>query len=307
MTSSSTSERSIPASRHAGGSPARAAAYLSVGLLRIVHPFPSALDAVAAATIAAIAGADPFRAGRLGLAMLFLQFAIGVANDLADTASDAISKPTKPLPGGLVSRSLATRAFVLVSLVGLGFAAWVGPAPAVVGVLGLADGMLYDVRLKGTAFGWVPFAAGVGLLPLYSWVGAGAALTAGVGVVAALAVLAGTALALANAYADLERDVASGTVSIATTLGARRTMMANVAILMVVQIVALATTFWSGGSGLLVTAEAAGCLLAWAALIPPVLGSGSARRLVWELQGVGIVVIGAAWLSALSTAGWLSR
>ena len=83
--------------------------------------------------------------------------------------------------------------------------------------------------------------------------------------------------------------------------------MANVAILMVVQIVALATTFWSGGSGLLVTAEAAGCLLAWAALIPPVLGSGSARRLVWELQGVGIVVIGAAWLSALSTAGWLSR
>jgi 4-hydroxybenzoate polyprenyltransferase len=145
----------------------------------------------------------------------------------------------------------------------------------------------------------------VGLLPLYAWVGAGADLTAGFAAVVVLAVAAGTALALANAYADLHRDELSGTRSIATVLGARSALRADVMILVAVQVVAGATTLGSVGPSLPLAFEAAGSLLAWLGICVAIAGRGRASHLVWELQGIGIAVMGAAWLWAMSSAGVL--
>ena len=36
----------------------------------------------------------------------------------------------------------------------------------------LGVGLLYDLRLRGTALSWFPFAVGIPLLPVYAWLGA---------------------------------------------------------------------------------------------------------------------------------------
>lgn len=276
-----------------------------VGLIRVVHPFPSVLDAVAALTIALIAGAPAGAAVRLGLGMLALQFAIGAANDYADSVSDGLAKPGKPIPAGLVSRRAAAVACSAAAGVGLLSAATVGLGALVVGVVGLADGLVYDLRLKGTPLAPVPFAAGVGLLPLYAWWGARGSVPAAFPAVIGLAVLSGATLALANAYVDLERDGRSGVRSVATFLGARWTLSIDAGLLAVVQLIAVATTVAIGGAAPLVVAEACGCGLGWFGLGLAAVGRERVRPLVWEVQAVGILVLGVAWLAALDSAGML--
>jgi len=235
--------------------------------------------------------------------MLCLQFAIGAANDLADSAADALVKSRKPIPAGRLSRRAAAIVFAVAVSVGLALAASCGVAVLAIGAIGLAIGLLYDLRLKGTAFGWVPFAAGVGLLPVYSWVGATGALPTAVLLVVALAVVAGCALALANAYSDLDDDRASGVSSIATLLGSRRTLALNAVLLMAVNIVACATTISIAPASGQIAAEVCGSVLAWLGVGLAGVTSEKWRHLVWETQGLGLVTLATGWLVAMDSAG----
>jgi heme o synthase len=292
-TRSSTSESALPRG------------HSLAGLLRVVHPFPSALDAVASIAIALIAGARPGVALGLGMAMLCLQFAIGSANDYADAPSDAAAKPRKPIPAGLLSRRAAGAISVLMASAGLLVAASVGPAALGVGVCGLGLGLAYDFRLKGTPFSWVAFAIGVGLLPLYAWLGARGSVPAGLAGVIALAVVAGSALAIANAYADMEADGLSGTESVATLIGPTATLRTDAGLLVIVQAIVLGTTV-AAAPGPVLGVEAAGCVLAWLGIGLAVVRGGKAGAVMWELQALGIVALGAGWLAALSSAGLLN-
>jgi 4-hydroxybenzoate polyprenyltransferase len=121
----------------------------------------------------------------------------------------------------------------------------------------------------------------------------------------ALAVVAGAVLALANAYADIEEDRRSGVRSIAVFLGRRRTLLIDAVLLAVVQLIALATTVGIAGLAPLIVVEAAGCGLSWFGLSLATFGRDGLRRLVWEVQAVGMVVLGMAWLVALNSAGLL--
>ncbi len=237
--------------------------------------------------------------------MLCLQFAIGAANDLADATADASVKPQKPIPAGLISRDAARAAFAITSLLGIALTATASTAALAVGAVGLADGMVYDLRLKGTPFGWAPFAIGVGLLPVYAWVGATGTLPAAVPWVVAMAVAAGGALALANALSDLERDRRSGVISIATVLGPGRTIALNAAILAAVDIVAGATTLAVGAAPAPAATELTGVVLAWLGLGLAGVASERWRHLVWEVQALGILALGAGWLAAMGSAGLL--
>jgi 4-hydroxybenzoate polyprenyltransferase len=194
---------------------------------------------------------------------------------------------------------------VVASTAGLTAAATVSSWALVIAVVGLVDGLVYDLRLKATPLAWAPFSAGVGLLPLYAWIGSrGSVAAAFVGVVA-IAVVAGAALALANAYADLDRDRRSGVRSIAVFLGVQRTLATNAALLAIVQVVALATTIATGGHIAPLLVEAGGCGLGWVGLALAGVRSERVRPLVWEIQAVGLVVLGTAWLAALQSAGVL--
>lgn len=276
-----------------------------IGLIRVVHPFPSVLDASAAAAIALIAGAGVGLALHLALGMLCLQFAIGAANDLADAPTDALVKPQKPIPAVLISRDAAKAIFAITASLGLALTASVSIAAFAVGAVGLADGLLYDLRLKGTPFGWVSFAAGVGLLPVYAWVGATGTLPVAAPWVVALAVAAGSALALANALSDLEMDRRSGATSIATILGLRRTIALNVTVLAIVAIVVGATSLTIRMAAAPATAELGGLMLAWLGVGLAGVASERWRHLVWEVQALGILALGVGWLAAMDSAGLL--
>lgn len=204
-----------------------------------------------------------------------------------------------------MSREAATTLCATAAALGLVAAATVGAGALIVGVIGLADGLLYDLRLKHTPLAWTAFAAGIGLLPLYAWYGARGSLPTALPGVVVMAVVAGAALALANAYADLESDRRSGIRSIAVVLGGRETLLMVGALQAVVQVVAVATTLAIAGATPALLPEGGGCGLAWLAFWFAAARDDRVRLLVWELQALGILVLGAAWLSVMSSTGMM--
>jgi 4-hydroxybenzoate polyprenyltransferase len=256
-------------------------------------------------TIAIVAGASLPLAARLGLGMLGMQFAIGAVNDLADAVPDAIGKPAKPIPVGRVRRREALGLALASAAVGCAAAASVGAVVLALGVVGLADGLLYDLRLKRGPLAWAPFAAGVGLLPIYAWWGARGSLPVTVLAVAGVAVIAGVALALANAYADIEGDTRAGATSVATLLGRTRTLRIDGLLMAAVQVCVAATTAVVGASPPVLLALASGCALGWGGLSLAAVEGDRWRPLLWEVQALGFAVVGGAWLTALASAGAL--
>jgi len=270
------------------------------GLVRLLHPFPSTLDAVVTGAIAALAGADARLVLHLAVSMLAIQAAIGAANDWADAPADATSRPSKPIPAGLVRRSVAARVAVAAGALGVGLAAFLGPLPLAIAALGLAVGLAYDLRLKGTRWSWLPYAVGIPLLPVYAWVGATGTLPPAAVVLVPLAVVAGAGLAVANALADLERDASAGTETVATALGVAGARRVGAALQGVAAGGAVSSVILLGGDVVGVALTIVGALLMVAGVAVGWRGSPAARQRVWELQGVGAGVVAAGWVAALA-------
>jgi len=273
---------------------------------RVFHPFPSLLDAAVVAAVAAVAGAPAARIALLAVAMLVLQFSIGAANDWADAPADATANPAKPIPRGLVRRRTAALLAAVFAGIGLALAAAAGAPAFAVACLGLAAGLAYDLRLKSTQWSWLPYAIGIPLLPVFAWVGATGRLPAPFVVLIPLAVVAGAALAIANALADLERDRAAGTVTIATTLGMERARRLGAMLLAGTATAAIATAVALGGPPGWIAIVVGGALVAIGGVS---LGWGSgarARQRAWEVQGLGAGLLAAGWVGAVAAAGRLS-
>jgi 4-hydroxybenzoate polyprenyltransferase len=270
-----------------------------VGLVRMVHPFPSLLDAVVTGVIVLIAGGAPAVAARLGVAMFAMQAAIGTANDLVDEPLDRGRKTGKPLPRGLVGRRLATAVFAGSLTIGLLLSAQSRAAVLAVAVAGVAVGLAYDLRLKRTAWSWLPFAIGIPLLPAYAWLGAAGELPPGFLVLLPLAAVAGAAVAMANALADVERDRSAGILTVATKLGARRTWLAGAILHLVVIVVALASLLAFGGDGAGALVVGLGGSTVGVGLAVARGNSAPARERGWEIQAVGLAVVAAGWLGGL--------
>ena len=183
------------------------------GFVRLVHPFPSLLDGLATLGIALLAGAPAGVAVRLAIAMVCLQAAIGAANDLIDAPRDQGRKPGKPIPSGLVAPFEARAVAIVAAMAGLVLGLPSGLPTTAVAALILAIGLLYDLRLRGTAWSWLPFALGIPLLPVFAWLGGTARLPGLFGILLLAGFVAGAALAIANALVDVERDRSAGSSS----------------------------------------------------------------------------------------------
>jgi 4-hydroxybenzoate polyprenyltransferase len=269
------------------------------GLVRLTHPFPSLLDGVATVAIALLAGGDLLTALRLGGSMVALQTSIGALNDVTDASADAGRKAGKPIPSGLVAPRTARAAVVIGAAAGLLLAAASGPGLLAIAVLGLTIGYSYDRWAKGTTWSWLPFAAGIPLLPVFAWFGATGRLPGEFGVLLPAAVVAGAALAIANARADLERDAAAGQGSVAARLGPDRAWRLSAVMLAAVIVVALVSLLLRGVSPLpLGGAMAAGAVIAigigWARGSST---SAARREQAWEIQAIGVALLAAAWLA----------
>ena len=249
-----------------------------------------------------VAGADGWTALRLGLAMVLLQASIGTLNDLVDAPDDARSKPGKPIPDGQVPIPVARG--VVVAAAGAGIVLTIPSGPGLVGlaVVILAIGFGYDLAFKGTAWSWLPFAVGIPLLPVFGWFATAGSLPASFALLVPVAVLAGAALAIANARADLERDAAAGVDSVAMRLGSDRAWLVHAVLLGAVVGVAWVTLGFAGASAL----QLAGAAVASAGVaLGVVFGrSGNPQRLerAWELEAVGVGVLAAVWLAAAGLA-----
>jgi len=236
---------------------------------------------------------------QLGVSMTALQCSIGALNDIHDAPDDAGRKPGKPIPAGLVSAPLARAVTVGGAAVGVALAALVDARVGVLAVVVLAIGYGYDVATKGTAWSWLPFAVGIPILPVYGWLGGSSGLPDFFVALVPIAVLAGAALAIANARADVERDLASGTVSVATRFGLQGSWRTQAFLWLATALVALAWLVLRGAEPIRV-----GLFLAAAGLIAGLVlwsrdRGPAARELAWEFEAVATAVGLLIWLAAV--------
>jgi 4-hydroxybenzoate polyprenyltransferase len=230
--------------------------------------------------------------------MTALQAGIGTVNDLADAPADRIAKPAKPIPSGLVPRRVAGAVALVAIGLGIALSAASGWGTVAIAFAGISIGLAYDLRLKGTAWSWLPFALGIPLLPIYAWYGGSGSLPAAFVILVPAAVAAGAALAIGNARADLERDRASGVRSIATALGPRKAWAAEVVILALVGILAVASSavvLSGAASGQLVLVAVAGLVPVVAAVVSRDF-TAAGRERAWEIEAIGVALLGVIWL-----------
>jgi 4-hydroxybenzoate polyprenyltransferase len=253
--------------------------------------------------VALLAGGASTLAVRLAIAMTLLQFAIGTINDLVDERRDR-GRSDKPIPAGVVDSGTARGLAVAFALAGVTLGLPFGPAAPIgmgafaVGVVALAIGLLYDLRLRGTTWSWVPFAVGIPLLPVYGWLGATGVLPAAFLLLIPAAVAAGAGLAVGNALGDLERDRRAGAASVATGLGRDRAWLAHAVLLAAVGGIAVATLLWWGRAlnpGGLIASGGVGVIVVGIALaaVPR-----TAER-AWALEAAGVAALALGWLLAI--------
>ena len=249
------------------------------------------------AGVALLAGADAGLAVRLGVSMTLLQLGIGTVNDVVDAPFDAGRKPHKPIPSGSVDPAAARAVAVACFVAGIGLAATVSVPVAVLAVVVVAIGLSYDLRLKGTAWSWLPFAVGIPILPVYGWLGATGGLPASFALLVPAAVVAGAALAVGNSLVDVERDVAAGRTSVAARVGPRRAAIIAVALFVLVALAAGVSVVAFGG-GVVAALATAG-----AGLVPVVAAAAAAgprsprrREIAWRVEAIGTGLLAIAWI-----------
>ena len=271
--------------------------------LRLVHPFPSALNALLVLGLALLAGAAHEVALVLALAMLLLQFSIGAANDYFDVEADARTKPAKPIPRGLVSRRAALSVAVGSAGLALALAGSAGLTVLLLAAVMLAAGWVYDAVLKPTRWGWACFAVAFPLLPVYAWWGAAGELPPRAELLLPLAALAGPALQIANGLVDLERDRLAGLATLPGRLGRARSLLAMGLLLGVIHGLAWLTLVArdDGGPSVLLVGPAgllAGLGLALSSSLSP-----ARRESGWQAQALAIAGLAVGWVAAVLRPG----
>jgi 4-hydroxybenzoate polyprenyltransferase len=118
---------------------------------------------------------------------------------------------------------------------------------------------------------------------------------------------AGLTLAIANSLSDLEKDRGTGVRSVAVALGRERTFALDAALMLGLQAIAAATAPQPEADARSLAVGIAGACIAWIGVGLAAAHNDRARQAGWEVQAVGIVLLGAAWLSALSSVGALAR
>ena len=270
-----------------------------ISALRLVHPFPSLVNSALVLGLALLAGGGPTLAALLATGMLGLQFCIGTVNDLYDEPVDRVAKPWKPLAAGVVSRRAAWSVALIAGGGGLAAAtAAAGGVTLAMAAAMLACGLLYDARLKPTAWAWACFSVAFVILPLYAWYGAAGQLPPRPEFLLPLAALAGPVIQLSNGLADLERDSAAGLRTLAARLGRRSALLVIALLLAVIHGLAWLTLTRATAAALAPVAGAT--TLAVLALALSAAPRPGWREVGWMIQACALAVLGLAWLSAVS-------
>jgi 4-hydroxybenzoate polyprenyltransferase len=234
-------------------------------LLGAAHPGPSLLVTTVAAALAWGVGRTAAGVVAVAAAVLSGQLAIGWTNDAADADRDArAGRRDKPVVTGTVARGTVRRAAVAAGAACVPLSLLSGLAAGSVHLVSVGCGLAYDLRLKATAWSWLPFAVAFGLLPAFVTLGLPGRPWPPAWVTVTAALL-GVGAHLVNALPDLDDDVALGVRGLPQRLGAVRTRAAAAGIVLAATVtLALGPADRSGPVGLLL--GAVGVVVVWLAV-----------------------------------------
>jgi len=211
-------------------------------IIELLHPIPSLLTTLAAMGFAWIFGIGPRdrRFWWIAAIMLLVQFSISALNEWADADLDRRAGRRRPIPLGLISRGAALSVAVVCAVGAflLCVLAELGPFALLLVGIGTACGWAYDLWLKATPLSFVPFAIAFPLMPF--WIGVLAARP-----LSSLLILflggspLATAIHLADAIPDRDRDRAAGLRTLAVALGTRRAEMVAAGLLLIGTLVSI--------------------------------------------------------------------
>jgi 4-hydroxybenzoate polyprenyltransferase len=191
------------------------------GLLRAAHGGPTLAVVVLAVLLGVAFELSPAQVVLVGLAVLAGQLSVGWSNDLIDAARDReVGRTDKPIVTGDASERAVRVACALAvgAVVPLSIAC--GWLPGAVHLAMVASAWAYNLRLKATAWSWLPYAFFFGGLVVFvSLAGDPSELppwwlpTAGA--------LLGVGAHLVNVLPDLADDEATGVRGLPHRIGAR--------------------------------------------------------------------------------------
>ena len=273
------------------------------GYLLLPHALPIIVVMIATALFALIAsdGWPGFGAmARLLGAMLGGQLAIGAVNELVDAELDAIAKPLKPIPAGLVSprgaRVVAAAGLLLMTALGAAF----GLGSLLLLATGAGTGIAYSLFFKRTIWSWVPYLIALPLLPIWVWSALSEA-RAGMLAIYPIGAAAVVAVQLAQSLPDVEVDHASGVRTLAVALGPRDARLACWGALLLAAILAaaLAPLLTDSPGSVWAAAVIAGALVGLNALIWR-RDAGQGVRAAFPCISTAAVALAIGWTAALA-------
>jgi 4-hydroxybenzoate polyprenyltransferase len=138
------------------------------GMIRASHPGPAVAVTLVTVILAIGTGVDAGRVVLVGAAMLAGQLSIGWSNDWIDADRDtAVARSDKPIASGDVSRRAVRAAALGAVILAVPLSLLLGPLAAVVNLVGIASGWIYNAWLKRTLASGVPYVVTFGTLPLF--------------------------------------------------------------------------------------------------------------------------------------------
>jgi 4-hydroxybenzoate polyprenyltransferase len=271
------------------------------GYLRLLHPFPVAMNGIAAAAFAclAVGGWPGWRYVLLIVAAIVgSQATVGVVNDLRDRDLDAVAKPHKPLVAGRVSTAGAYILGGITVLIALITGAMLGFVSFLLVVAMTAAGLIYDLWLKRTALSFLPYIFGLPILPIWAWICVRPAPPR-LWLTYPLGVLIGFGLHLANALPDAERDAAGGVRGVVQVVGRRAALALCLGAFAVTLALVAAMTYrvWDGVARVLFGAAAV--FLVVAAVSAPARPTVATLQRNWGILICCAIALAAGWLHTL--------
>lgn len=272
------------------------------GYLVLPHAVPIIVVMSATAAFALIAARGWPGTGvmvSLLLAMFGGQLAVGAINEIVDADLDAQTRPSKPIPAGLVSFrgawSVAIIGLVLMTVFSLTFSVPV----LLVCALGTGVGIAYSLWFKRTIWSWVPYLIALPLLPIWVWL-ALSTVDPGLFAIYPIGAAAVVAVQIAQSLPDVEADGRENVQTLAVALGSRNAQVACWGALALAAVLAAGLAPWLTDTSWWVWAAAliAGALIGVNVAIW--LKNARAGALAtFPCVSAGAVVLGIGWALAL--------
>ena len=232
------------------------------GYLVLPHAVPVIVVMSATAAFGLIAAGEWPGLGpiaRLLGAMFGAQIAIGAFNELVDTDLDAVAKPEKPIPSGLVSptgaQAVVAIGLTLMAVLSLTF----GIESLLLCAMGTVNGIAYSLWFKRTIWSWVPYLIALPLLPVWVWSALDTvdAVLFAIYPIGAPAVIA---VQIAQSLPDVTVDQETRVQTLAAVLGTDRARFASWSALILAASVASVLSPWLPGNPAWLWIAAAGAI-----------------------------------------------